>query len=94
MTDQVVFAEELLREMLTLLGFSHTIEIKTRNNITLLCIEGCEDCSRLIGKDGHILDDMQLLMNLMILKQRNERSQIMVDISGYRERRQRHGAAF
>lgn len=88
MTEQIVFAEEILRKMLLFMGFSHSIEIKKRDDNIMLCIEGCDDASRLIGKDGHVLDSIQILLNVIIYKKLQERSSTIIDVDGYREHRQ------
>jgi len=85
--DQTQFAEDVLKEMLSILGFKFSLEIKRRDDNIMLCIEGCDEASRLIGKEGHVLDSLQLLLSLIIYRKLKQRSNILVDVGGYREHR-------
>jgi spoIIIJ-associated protein len=84
-TEQIKIAEEILTEMLELMDFKFALEIKQRDDNTMLCVEGCDDSSRLIGKEGHVLDSLQALLSLIIYRKTGERTNILVDVDGYRE---------
>lgn len=85
MSEQTQVAEEILTEMLELMGFKFSLEIKKRDDNIMLCVEGCEDSSRIIGKEGHVLDSLQTLLSLIIYRKTGERTNILVDVGGYRE---------
>ncbi len=80
-------AEELLGRILEGIGVSAQIEIRRREDRLVLCIEGCSEAGRIIGKDGNILHQIQYLLNLMIMKKLKTRMNVVVDVGGYRERR-------
>jgi spoIIIJ-associated protein len=84
-----VLAEDLLRQILEGLGVSAQIEIRRREDALVLCVEGCPEAGRLIGKDGNILHQLQFLLNLMIMKKLKSRMNVVVDVGGYRERRRK-----
>ncbi len=85
--EQLEFAEEVLTKMLSLMGFPSSIEIKKRDNIVILSVEGCTDSSRLIGKEGHTLEEMQFIINRIVYKKFGQRTNMLIDVDGYRERR-------
>jgi spoIIIJ-associated protein len=81
-------AEELLRRILNGMGITAEIEIRRREGNFILSIEGCTEAGRVIGKDGNILHHIQFLLNLMLMKKLKTRMSVVVDVEGYRERRQ------
>ncbi|NQT84175.1 KH domain-containing protein [bacterium] len=81
-------AEELLKRLLDGMGVSAQIEIRRREDGFVLCIEGCSEAGRIIGRDGNILHQIQFLLNLMLMKKLKFRMNVVVDVEGYRERRQ------
>jgi len=83
-------AEEFLRRILDGMGVSAHIEIRRRKEDLVLSIEGCPEAGRIIGKDGNILHQIQFLLNLMIMKKLKSRMNVIVDVEGYRERRQQN----
>lgn len=87
--DKELLAEELLRRILDGMGVSAQIEIRRREGSLVLCIEGCSEAGRIIGRDGNILHQIQFLLNLMIMKKLKSRMNVAVDVGGYRERRRR-----
>jgi len=82
-------AEELLRRILEGIGVSAQIEIRRREGGLVLCIEGCPEAGRVIGKDGNVLHQIQFLLNLMLMKKLKSRMNVVVDVGGYRERRRK-----
>ncbi len=80
-------AEELLRRLLAGMGVSAQIEIRRREGNVVLCIEGCNEAGRVIGKDGNVLYQLQFLVNLMLMKKLKTRQTVLVDVEGYRDRR-------
>jgi spoIIIJ-associated protein len=84
-----LLAEELLRKLLEGMGIAAQIEIRRREGEFVLCIEGCSEAGRIIGKEGNILHQIQYLVNLMVMKKLKSRMNVVVDVEGYRERRRK-----
>ena len=76
-----------LREMLVNMGVLAQVEIFKRSENTVLNINGNE-LGILIGKRGQTLDSIQYLVNLAINKDHTEKERIIVDVAGYRRRRE------
>jgi predicted RNA-binding protein Jag len=81
------FAEEqVLRPLLRGLGIDAFIEIRHREEGTILSLEHGTESGRLIGKDGHTLAAIQYLVNLLAAAKFGTTRAILVDCAGYRER--------
>jgi spoIIIJ-associated protein len=76
-------AKATLEKILTLLGFTATIEEHTMEDGSLLDVKA-EDSGRLIGRQGQTLSDLQYITNRLLFQQDPSAPKIMVDISGYR----------
>ncbi|HEX7713560.1 MAG TPA: RNA-binding cell elongation regulator Jag/EloR [Bacillota bacterium] len=76
-----------LREMLVNMGILAQVEVFRRKDNTTLNING-KDLGILIGKHGQTLDAIQYLVNLSINKDQPEKERIIVDVEGYRHRRE------
>lgn len=76
-----------LREMLVNMGVFAQVEIFRRKDNTMLNING-KDLGLLIGKHGQTLDAIQYLVNLSVNKNQIEKERIIVDVEGYRRRRE------
>lgn len=76
-----------LREMLVNMGILAQVEIFKRKYNTTLNING-KELGILIGKHGQTLDAIQYLVNLSVNKNRTEKERIIVDVEGYRKRRE------
>lgn len=76
-----------LRELLVNMGIPAQVEIfKRKENITLN-ITG-KELGVLIGKHGQTLDALQYLVNLAVNKDQVEKERIIIDVEGYRRRRE------
>jgi len=78
--------EEVLQEMLRLMGFEVQVEVREDDERILMDIVGDEQ-RELIGEKGQILDAMQYLLGRMMGKQRGLKTPIVIDNGGYRVRR-------
>lgn len=76
-----------LRELLVNMGVMAQVEIFKRKDFTTLNING-KDLGLLIGKHGQTLDAIQYLVNLAVNKDQTEKERIIVDVEGYRRRRE------
>lgn len=85
--DLAQMAGLFLREMLVNMGVLAQVEIFKRSDNTILNING-KDLGILIGKRGQTLDSIQYLVNLAVNKGQVERERIIVDVAGYRRRRE------
>ena len=84
-SDQL--AEELLKRLLEGMGIRAELEIRRREGNLILSIEGCSEAGRVIGRDGNTLYQLQYLLDLMLMKKLGTRTNVLVDVEGYRERR-------
>lgn len=85
--DLAQVAGLFLREMLVNMGVPAQVEIFKRTENTVLNING-KDLGILIGKRGQTLDSLQYLVNLAVNKNQTEKERIIVDVAGYRRRRE------
>jgi spoIIIJ-associated protein len=76
-----------LRELLVNMGVPAQVEIFRKKDYTTLNING-KDLGILIGKHGQTLDAIQYLVNLAVNKNRSEKERIIIDVEGYRRRRE------
>ena len=72
-----------LEKVLTLLGFSATVEEHRMEDGVLLDVK-TEDSGRLIGRQGQTLSDLQYITNRLLFQQDPSAPKVMVDVSGYR----------
>jgi predicted RNA-binding protein YlqC (UPF0109 family) len=78
--------EEVVRPLLRGLGIDAYIEIHHREEGTILSLEHHSESGRLIGRDGHTLEAIQYLVNLLAGKRFGLRRTLLIDCAGYRER--------
>ncbi len=72
-----------LEKILTLLGFSGTVEEHHMEDGLLLDVK-TDDSGRLIGRQGQTLSDLQYITNRLLFQQDASAPKVMVDVSGYR----------
>ncbi|MBN1918437.1 MAG: KH domain-containing protein [Verrucomicrobia bacterium] len=81
------FAEnDILHPMLHGLGIDALIEIRHREEGTILSLEHPTESGRLIGRDGHTLEAIQYLVNLLVNKRFGATRAVLIDCAGYRGR--------
>lgn len=83
-------AADYLEELLDIADIDGDIDIEVRNGRTYISIvaeEGTDSLANLVGQDGEVLDALQELTRLSVLSSTDSRSRLVLDISGYRERR-------
>ena len=76
--------EEVLRPLLRGLGIDAYIEIRRREEGTILSLEHGTESGRLIGRDGHTLEAIQYLVNLLASKRFGTTRTVLIDCAGYR----------
>lgn len=72
-----------LEQLLRLLGFEATIEERQIPDGLFLDVR-TEDSSRLIGRSGQTLADLQYILNRMLFQQETGAPRVTVDVGGYR----------
>ncbi len=80
---------QLVREVATNVGVS---EIQLRDgkiDDTWLIEAAGGNVSQLIGKHGRTLDALQYLLNIIVNKGREDRTKLLLDVQGYRDKRHR-----
>lgn len=78
--------EELLKKMT--FGKA-TVEIKKQENSPILVVSiQVENANQLIGQSGSNLNDLQRILRLLIAKKDPEAPFFLLDINGYREKRE------
>lgn len=80
-------AKDFLMQVCSKLGVTVTIEHKRKGIYDFLSLSG-NNVGILIGRRGETLDALQYLVNLVINKEAEERARIILDVEGYRKRRE------
>jgi spoIIIJ-associated protein len=83
-------AADYLEELLDIADIDGDIDIEVRNGRTYISIvaeEGSDSLAKLVGEGGEVLDALQELTRLSVLSSTESRSRLVLDISGYRDRR-------
>lgn len=78
------FLKDVTREM----GLSLDIECKVGKDLVYLDIEG-KDSGTIIGKRGQTLDAIQYLTSLVVNKDQNNYTRVVVDAENYRQKREK-----
>lgn len=76
-------AKETLELMLGHLGFVFSIEEQTRGERQVLNVL-TRDPGRLIGRDGHTLEELQYLLNRVTHGSEDSPARVVVDVENYR----------
>ena len=88
----IVEARDLTRELLNLMKVSASTQIRdsfvSNQDNPILEIEG-EDSGLLIGRRGETLSSLQFLVNYLLQRRMGHHSRIILDVEGYKERRNR-----
>lgn len=83
-------AADYLEELLDIADIDGDIDIEVRNGRTYISIvadEESDPLQSLVGQDGEVLEALQELTRLSVLSATDSRSRLVLDISGYRDRR-------
>jgi spoIIIJ-associated protein len=93
--EVVEVAQEILENLLRLLGVQATVEVKSSSSYGIVDRRvpyalniGGEELGVLIGRRGETLSALQYLVNLILSKRYKSRMKVFVDVDGYRLRRQ------
>jgi spoIIIJ-associated protein len=78
---------ETLEMILGHLGFVFEVqEARQDETVTLNILT--RDPGRLIGRDGHTLEDLQYLINRLLHHQEDAPARVIIDVEGYRQKEQ------
>jgi spoIIIJ-associated protein len=84
-------AADYLEELLDIADVDGDIDIDVEHGRAVVAIISDDhenrDLQRLVGRDGEVLDALQELTRLAVQAKTGERSRLMLDIAGHRERR-------
>lgn len=80
-------AGDYLEELLDLLDFDGDIDLDVEGDRAVVSIDGGQDLSKLVGRNGETLDALQELTRLAVHQKTGERSRLMLDVAGWRRRR-------
>ena len=78
-------ARETLELMLGHLGLVFEVEEIEQGGRCVLNIRA-RDAGRLIGRDGHTLEDLQYLLNRILNRNDESAANVIVDVEGYRQK--------
>jgi spoIIIJ-associated protein len=83
-------AADYVEELLDISDIDGDIDIEVRNGRTYLSViaeDGDDRLSDLVGREGKGLEALQELVRLAVLSATGNRSRLVLDIAGYRDRR-------
>lgn len=80
-------AQHILKKILDQMELQVQMQVQEKENIVLVNMEG-PDLGILIGRRGETLDALQYLVSLSANRHQEERKKIILDIEGYRKRRE------
>ena len=86
MEERVEIAKQLMTGLLERMEINVALEVFLREGDIYLEVSG-DKRGILIGKHGHTLESLQLLMNRMVNKRLKEPVRVILDINDYRKRR-------
>jgi spoIIIJ-associated protein len=91
-TDEGDIAADYLEELLDIVDLDGDIDIEVRGGrtyVSILTEDGGDELDDLVGRNGEVLDALQELTRLAVLTATGDRTRLVLDISGHRDRR--HG---
>jgi spoIIIJ-associated protein len=79
-------AADYLEGLLDIADFDGDIDMDVEGDRAMVSVVGA-DLEELVGADGQVLEALQELTRLAVVRQTGERSRLMLDISGFRARK-------
>ena len=76
-------AADYLEVFLDIIDVDGDLEMDVENGRAMVAIVG-EDLDDLVGDDGEVLDALQDLARLAVMRETGHRSRLMLDVGGYR----------
>ncbi len=79
--------QDVLSQIIEKMRVNVDVDVAEEDSAISASIDG-EDAAILIGKDGHTLEALQLLTNIIVNRDRlDDRVHVIVDVGGYKDRR-------
>ena len=85
-------AADYLEELLDIADLDGDIDMDVEGDRAAVSIVG-DDVADLVGEDGEVLEALQELTRLAVLRETGERSRLMLDVGGFRAKRREELAA-
>jgi spoIIIJ-associated protein len=82
------YGKRFLTEVAALYGVAVKVEAEMQNDRMVFSMETADE-EALIGQDGEVLEALQHLVKLAIAKKYKENLKLLLDVNGFRERRQK-----
>ncbi|WOC12241.1 Jag family protein [Gordonia sp. MP11Mi] len=90
LVEEGEIAGDYLEQLLDVLDFDGDIDLDVDGDRAIVSIDGGKDLSKLVGRDGEVLDALQELTRLAVQQATGDRSRLMLDVSRWRaDRRDR-----
>jgi spoIIIJ-associated protein len=80
-------AGDYLEQLLDVLDFDGDIDLDVEGDRAVVSIDGGRDLTKLVGRDGEVLDALQELTRLAVQQATGVRSRLMLDVAGWRAKR-------
>jgi spoIIIJ-associated protein len=80
-------AGDYLEQLLDVLDFDGDIDLDVEGDRAIVSIDGGRDLSKLVGRNGEVLDALQELTRLAVQQTTGVRSRLMLDVAGWRAQR-------
>ena len=80
-------AGDYLEQLLDVLDFDGDIDLDVEGDRAVVSIDGGRDLSKLVGRNGEVLDALQELTRLAVQQVTGVRSRLMLDVAGWRAKR-------
>jgi spoIIIJ-associated protein len=81
-------ASVFLKDIIEKMGLTVDVNVFKNDECVYIEIEG-PDSRTMIGKRGQTLDSIQYLTNLVMNKEREDYQRVIIDVEGYRSRREK-----
>ncbi len=79
-------AADYLEELLDLADLDGDMDLDVEGDRAMVALLGA-DLEHLVGEDGEVLDALQELTRLHVLRETGNRTRLMLDVAGFRARR-------
>ncbi len=80
-------AGDYLEQLLDVLDFDGDIDLDVEGDRAVVSIDGGRDLTKLVGRNGEVLDALQELTRLAVQQTTGVRSRLMLDVAGWRAKR-------
>lgn len=84
LVEEGEIAGDYLEQLLDILDFDGDIDLDVEGDRAVVSIDGGRDLSKLVGRNGEILDALQELTRLAVQQSTGDRSRLMLDVAGWR----------